>query len=224
MTRSTTQELQLGSLHRDPLPRWLREGGSCTSSDAPGKLRPMAFSSPNLHSPELIRGFLDWFTKNGGYLHSSVEVVYSNAFGHYLQVKQGSELVPGDEIVSCPYVLSISILNAERASPSWPKLLDIPADKAAEILTRFFLIEEYLMQEASFWWPYIRMLPRLDRREFLTTPIWYDEEDLTWIAGTNLEGARLSRLAAWEVEHKSFVEALDERTWNRPYALAAYTL
>ena len=184
----------------------------------------MAFSKPSLHSPELSQGLIEWFTRNGGYLHSSVEVVYSDAFGHHLQVKQGSALVPGDEIVSCPHSLTLSVLNAENTNPSWPKLLDIPADRAAEILTRFFLIEEFLMQEASFWWPYIRMLPQPDRRESLTTPIWYDEQDLIWIADTNLEGARLSRIEAWEAEHRSLVEALDERTWNRPFALGAYTL
>ena len=184
----------------------------------------MASPSPSLHSSEVSHRFVEWFTKNGGYLHPSVEVVYSDAFGHYFQVKQGSELSPGDEVVSCPHSLTISVLDAESASPSWPKLLDISADRAAEILTRFFLIEEFLMQESSFWWPYIRMLPQPDRREFLTTPIWYDKQDLIWIAGSNLEGARSSRLAAWKADHKLLVEALDERTWNRPFALGAYTL
>ena len=151
-------------------------------------------------------------------------MVHSDAFGHHLRVKKGFVLAPGDQIVSCPHLLTISILNAEEAEPPWPELRDVSTDIAADILTRFFLIEEYLMQEASFWWSYMQMLPQPDQTELLSTPVWYDENDLAWIAGTNLEGARRSRLAAWQAEYRCFMDLLEERTWDRPFPKAAYNL
>ena len=181
-------------------------------------------SCPNSHQSKVRECFATWFTSNGGYLHPSIEIVYSDVFGYHLRVKEGFDLTPGDQIVSCPHALTISVTNADGAEPSWPHFLDFPADQAAEIVTRFFLIEQYLLQGASFWWPYMRMLPQPDQKELLATPIWYDEKDLVWIAGTNLEGARLSRLAKWQTEHTCFLRMLEEQQLNRPFPKSAYKL
>jgi hypothetical protein len=53
--------------------------------------------------------------------------------------------------------------------------------KAAQ--SYFFLCEQRLFGKESFWWPYIDALPKEDK---MTTPWWFEDEDLMWLLGTNI--------------------------------------
>ena len=48
---------------------------------------------------------------------------------------------------------------------------------------QFFLAEQRLKGEESFWYPYIEALPK---EKDLTTPLYFQESDLIWLYGTNL--------------------------------------
>lgn len=50
-------------------------------------------------------------------------------------------------------------------------------------MSYFFLCEQRLLGEKSFWAPYIDALPR---EEEMNTPWWFDGEDLKWLLGTNI--------------------------------------
>ena len=68
-------------------------------------------------------------------------------------------------------------------------------------------MEEFLRGKESDWWSYLRMLPQ-PGGEGLDTPMWYGEEDLKWICGTNLEGARATRARQWREEYEEGVGIL----------------
>lgn len=51
------------------------------------------------------------------------------------------------------------------------------------------------------------MLPQ-PGEEGLDTPMWYGGEDLKWIRGTNLEGARATRAKQWREEYEEGVGIL----------------
>jgi hypothetical protein len=77
----------------------------------------------------------------------------------------------------------------------------------SEETTAFFLMGQYLKAENGFWYPYIRSLPRPDE---LTTPLFYSDDDLTWLNMTSLAAAREQRLQIWRANYEKGVACLRE--------------
>ena len=157
---------------------------------------------------EKVNGLRDWFVRNGGRLHDAVEITASNSTGYSLQVREGQTLPSQSEVVSCPHNLTISVMDMDWASDPWPERLVSRWRSSPEVLTRYFLMEQYLKGTESFWWPYIQMLPQPHRVDLLNTPMWYEDSDCAWIRGTNLEGSRIAREAAWRKEFNQGLELL----------------
>ena len=163
--------------------------------------------------------FKEWFVAGGGYFHCDAEPVCS-ARGVFLRVKpESAPLDSGSMIVSCPHKLIFSFANIPSSSilsctilPRWPNSID------RTVLTRLFLIEQYLLDKESFWWPYIQSLPQPDDEHAFNTPLWYEEEDFVWLHGTNLGKAALARKDVWEREFKEAMRCLNEsgkqRSWT----------
>lgn len=84
------------------------------------------------------------------------------------------------------------------------------------IALRLFLIEQYLLKQNSFWWPYIRTLPQPGDKHGLNAPLWEDAEDLKWLEGTNLGKAIPARKAIWKQEFDAFTERIDPQD-REPY-------
>ena len=154
----------------------------------------------NLEKIEKVKTLRDWFTTNGGKIHDAVEIVASESNGCFLWTRHGQTLRPGTPVVSCPHDITISVMDVEWANDPWPKTFISRWRFNPEVLTRLFLMEEYLTGTGSFWWPYIQLLPQPDQPNLLGTPLWYEESDCIWIRGTNLDGSRISREAAWREE------------------------
>lgn len=67
-----------------------------------------------------------------------------------------------------------------------------------------FLVYQWLQQEKSFWWPYLRILPR----EF-DTPLYFEDDDLMWLQGCNLDAKEAEgRKKIWMEELEAAVTAL----------------
>ena len=95
-----------------------------------------------------------------------------------------------------------------RAESIWPEEFISFFSPSPEVLTRFFLMEQFLLKEKSLWYCYIRMLPQpVDGT--LDTPMFYSPEDCVWIKGTNLEGTRKVRQEQWKQEYGKGVELLE---------------
>ena len=162
-------------------------------------------SSNHSHSPALKietspigQDFESWFLTNGGYLHPSVEIAVDDHTGSFLRVKQNHILSPDSIVVSCPHHLTIS----------WPiinqlHLPDVHSAFTPHVATRLFLIKQRLLKTESLWWPYINSLPLSFR-----TPLWYDDNDLIWLRGTNLCNAKKIREDAWRREFENAMQSL----------------
>jgi hypothetical protein len=57
------------------------------------------------------------------------------------------------------------------------------------VIGRFFLVQQYLRGQQSFWWPYIQTLPQPEHLASWTLPPFWPEEDLRFLHGTNAEFA-----------------------------------
>ena len=156
------------------------------------------FSTTKFQSSPIAEDFESWFLANGGYLHPSVEIASGNGDGNYVRVKQDAILLPGSIIVSCPHHLTISwpIVNQHH----FP---EIHSTFSPHVATRLFLIKQRLLKAQSLWWPYINSLPRS-----FSTPLWYDEDDLVWLRGTNLGNAKEIREEAWRQEYENAMQSL----------------
>ena len=141
--------------------------------------------------------FESWFLTNGGYLHPSVDIA-SGDEGNIVRVKRDRTLLPGSMVVSCPHELTISWPGINRYH--FPH---VHSTFTPHIATRLFLMKQYLLREQSPWWPYINSLPRS-----FSTPLWYDEDDLIWLRGTNLGKAKEIREDAWRQEYENAMQLL----------------
>ncbi len=154
-----------------------------------------------------MRALLGWFEAHGGTMAGQIDLGHGPSQGIYLVVREGHDLCPGTCVVSCPKVLTLSYLNALSSEFSDGQNFAFPVNFTMNVdphvVVRFFLIEQYLLEKESFWWPYIDLLPSPDKPEFLNTPMWYSEVDALWIRGTNLEQAVQDRERSWRAEYEN---------------------
>ena len=155
-------------------------------------------STPKVETSPVGEDFESWFLTNGGYLHPSVEIASDDFAGNLVRVKQNHVLSAGSIIVSCPHHLTIS----------WPVINqlhfpDVHSKFTPHVATRLFLMKQRLLKAQSPWWPYINSLP-----SSFSTPLWYDENDLIWLRGTNLGNAKKIREEAWRQEYENAMQFL----------------
>lgn len=142
-----------------------------------------------------LKELIEWGQGHNTHLHPDVEIYTDIQTG--LSFRATKNIPKESIIVNCPYELSLSYLNAIEESPfsrhSSPPLphrfIENLSKESPHIIGHFFLIQQYLLKEKSFWWPYIRTLPQPDEPEKLGTPIWWPEEDQAFLKGTNAEPA-----------------------------------
>ncbi|GLA82116.1 hypothetical protein AtubIFM56815_006295 [Aspergillus tubingensis] len=180
-------------------------------------------------SPQIYFDLLNWMVNNGGHLHESVQIAKDESRGVHLQVKKDwKDAVPTDtHIIKTPLATTMSYFNVvNQSTPSisfsahglhFPQsFIDAVGEKESTI---FFLIGQYLRGTEGFWYPYIRTLPQPGS---LTTPPYYEGEDLQWLDGTSLLAAREKRLevlkekyekGSTELRNAGF-EGADAYTWD----------
>lgn len=189
-----------------------------------------------------VEELVAWAKSHGAYLNDDVEVYHSPEFGISLRVKPllqkklpisiagGAEdatatppttnsalsthLPQRSRIVSCPFPISLSYLNALDAFPglrshSTPFPAAFITTQQPKVIGCFFLIKQYLAGSTSHWAPYIRSLPQPDEPHKLATPLYYPEEARRWLGGTNLPAAIAQRGAMWRGEFEGGREVLD---------------
>ncbi len=178
-----------------------------------------------------IGRLLSWAENHGARLHERIKVYDDPDFGISLKVHvaknpeslllstqplllAGDSLPPNSCIVSCPFKLSLSYLNAldtfsdlQAHSPQFPHLLFEVLEP--HVIGHFFLIQQYINVETSHWGPYIKSLPQPEEHDKLGTPLYFTESDLAWIRGTNLEGARDQRELIWRTHWEKGRDILD---------------
>ena len=170
-----------------------------------------------------------WFTSNGGKIHPDVEIA-SGFTGNHLRLKAGCSLAPGAMIVLCPHDLTISWLNLTAGqTPFLDRFRLTPVNGGSTVVTkfvlvRFFLVEQYLLGERSFWWPYIRCLPQPFKGSALNESLWYDDDDFIWLRGTNMEDATRRTEERRRREYGEGIGALSEEEIDAREAWSWYAL
>jgi hypothetical protein len=163
---------------------------------------------------------LEWFKSNGGELDEAVELKFNREFGcHFLSTR---ELKPNTTACTCPFNLTLSHLNCLPSPPEGVRpeaessvCSSLVGKVAHSAVAAFFLAEQRLKGKDSFWHPYINSLPK---EPDMTTPLWFQPQDLMWLNGTNLYPSAVPphrtavglRTAMYEETWKSGVAVLRE--------------
>ncbi|RMZ73850.1 set domain [Pyrenophora seminiperda CCB06] len=160
-----------------------------------------AASAPSMDQPSgehynahpLAESLVAWFTSNGGRLSPDVQIVYNQARGFHMRALRP---LSSPVVTTCPLKLTLSCLNLD---PSEEGVLHIQSPLRQcrgripdHILTYLLLIEQRDKGQASPWHTYIACLPSSDS---MTTPLWFDEGDMAFLAGTSLAPAAKERKA-----------------------------
>ncbi|RDW68385.1 hypothetical protein BP5796_09042 [Coleophoma crateriformis] len=181
-------------------------------------------------APE-IQSLQHWWLAHGGQLHPSIHIHwFGQSEGYGFQARQSIERPTEDasfyKVVSCPYTISLSYLNAIDASPTFSRHDSVPFPSAflalpdhnplgKVIIGYFFLMQQYLMGEKSFWYPYIRLLPQPNQPQRLGTAILWPEEDLEYLSGTNAEPAVRKYKEIWKNGYSTGYQLLqDHENWQ----------
>ncbi|KAI6351719.1 hypothetical protein MCOR25_009778 [Pyricularia grisea] len=145
---------------------------------------------------------VEWNKAKGGLLNPAVEIYYDPITNVSLRAKEVVTLDADGHcaIVSCPLSTTLSVLNAltgsplsisssgenrtqEQSEPAFPDyfLQNVPP----HVVSRFFLIQQYLLGPKSHWHPYIASLPQPEHLASWNLPPFWPEEDAAVLAGTN---------------------------------------
>ncbi|KAI0185199.1 SET domain-containing protein [Xylaria flabelliformis] len=181
-----------------------------------------------------------WVEAAGGRLHPAVEIYHDEVTKASFRVKEAGELGPDEEVVFLPLSCTISFLNAIAGHASIPTALPhaIPAPQddyfpteflsnvPPHVIGRFFLMQEYLRQENSSWWPYIRTLPQPEHMTGMLPVVW-PTADVEFLRGTNAYVAVQEIRSALKKEYKQAMKFLPEKfqyEYTRPLYYWAYCI
>ena len=156
-------------------------------------------SAHDFRSHPQADGLLSWFTKNGGWLSPDVHIVYTESNGFHLRALRPTTPL----VASCPLKLTLSCLNLDPTQkhvlPITTPLQQCRGKIPDHILTYLLLIQERNKGKDSPWHAYITCLPAQDT---MTTPLWFNDDDMAFLTGTSLVPAAKERkaelLTQWE--------------------------
>jgi hypothetical protein len=166
-----------------------------------------------------IRDLIDWASSHNSSLHPNIEIYLDPVTG--LSFRAKGEHAPGLTVVAASHQISLSYLNAidapgfPRHGPEFPtEFLETLNDDDPNVISHFFLVQQYLLGDASFWWPYIRLLPQPDDRQSIGIPISWSQEDRRFLTGTNAEPPLQTRKKLWAAEWEKGITVLKEHSSN----------
>ncbi|KAI5777469.1 hypothetical protein EDC01DRAFT_778679 [Geopyxis carbonaria] len=137
-----------------------------------------------------------WAVENGGFMHSSLKFC-GGPIG--ASVIATAKIPAGTPLVTCSRKLAITHAAAATRFPA-----PFSAGVESHTLLCFFLCQQKLAGDLSFWAPYIDTLPNK-----FDTPLYFDDADKAFLDGCNMgEGDIEGRREAWQAEWKQGVEVL----------------
>ena len=166
-----------------------------------------------LQNDQRIQELLAWGKDHTACLNPKVEIYQDSATG--LSFRAVEDLPPGVTIATCSYPISLSYLNTNPNArfSSWSKpfpkdFLKTLGRDDPNVIGFFFLMQQFLLQEKSFWWPYIRLLPQPNTHDSLNIPALWPEEDCHFLDGTNAEPPIKKRKEMWMSEWQNAISLL----------------
>jgi hypothetical protein len=122
-----------------------------------------------------------WLENHGGYTNSAIDLTWNESSGVHGRAKPESGLGPESRICTVPHSLALSSLNA-LVDDSFTVFRN--RGLAPEAIGYFYLMHQYIHRVDSFWKPYLDTLPGPDAEHL--TPFWFEDEDLLWLADTDV--------------------------------------
>ena len=114
-------------------------------------------------------------------------------------------------VTTCPLKLTLSCLNLDPSGEGvWhieSPLRQCRGKIPDHILTYLLLIEQRDKGQASPWHAYIACLPS---PRSMTTPLWFDEGDMAFLAGTSLAPAAKERKAELHQQWERAIAIVEE--------------
>jgi hypothetical protein len=145
------------------------------------------------HTDQPAEALQSWFSHNGGWLNPHVRVVFDDTGANGFHVIAATAL-SSPAVARCPIRLTLSFLCLDDKQDVVAHV-DSPLQKCLGkvpdfVLNYLFLMEQRCSGKRSTWHPYIACLPE---PETMNTPIWFTDEDMEYLKGTNLLQASKDR-------------------------------
>lgn len=168
---------------------------------------------------------MQWVLQHSGVFHQHVQLAHSSRKGFHAVVAPGQTIAQGTRIAACPMELTLSVLNALDVHPfsshgtRFPESFLSAQSTLPQSLQAFFLMDQLVKGQHSWWAPYIATLPTpqdISNLQFETPA------DLIWLQGTNLKAGLATQTDNWRNLFKSGLQQLCDLKW--PNALnGSYT-
>ncbi|KAH8730875.1 hypothetical protein GQ44DRAFT_606257 [Phaeosphaeriaceae sp. PMI808] len=159
-------------------------------------------------SHPLAEQLVQWLTQNGGFLSDRVQIAFNELRGFHMRAVSP---LNSPAVVTCPLKLTLSCLNLDpnqkeviHIDSHWQQCQDRMPD---HILTYLLLIEQRNKGKESPWASYIACLPGA---ESMTTPLWFNEEDMAFLAGTSLAPAARERKKGFQQQWKHAIAVIKD--------------
>ncbi|TKX18134.1 putative ribosomal lysine N-methyltransferase set10 [Elsinoe australis] len=152
-----------------------------------------------------MEALAEWLKANNGRLHSSTRLSSDGEQGGHLMARE--DLSEGAQIMSVPHSLAMSCLNA-LVDDTLPVLKANADSFTVEALGVLYLMSQWLNKDKSFWKPYLDILPTPEQG--FNTPFWFEEDDLSWLQGTDLMKTFEGLESAWRTYWRDDTKVLHE--------------
>ena len=187
-----------------------------------------------------LDNFLTWFISNSGYIHEDFEIVFSPERGTHVRRKITSDpekVIHNTVVLTCPHSLSFSALGSHRTvasvpiskrvseTPGWTSLPSrvFEEDYNPRFITAISLLVLRHLGQASFWGPYIDLLPKVpssisdtsasgitNEEPILDVPLLWEDDEKELFRGTPLEAGIKKHEDAWYQEYNHWRPVLNE--------------
>ncbi|ETN37822.1 uncharacterized protein HMPREF1541_07445 [Cyphellophora europaea CBS 101466] len=160
---------------------------------------------------------VDWVLRNEGYMHPNVELAYQPSKGYHMVVADGKKIKPQTRIVSCPVSCSLSVLNVLNIAPFSDHGTKFPRQylhnnvARPELLQAFYLMEQKMLGDQSWWAPYIKTLPSVEDINALQ---FDSPDDRQWLEGTNLQSGWADLTLKWRSLYEKGLQELKVLNWT----------
>lgn len=168
-------------------------------------------------SPDRHHQLIDWVVSHGGSFHPDLVIQHHPDKGYHATVREGTDLPAQTRIATCSMSVTLSVLNVLSIDPfenhgtRFPDPFLRKYQFSTDVLQAFFLMEQYVLEEQSWWARYLAILPtvqEVDDLEFET------DADVAWIRGTNLEAAFASQRRKWKEQFQEANDQLASLGWE----------
>lgn len=102
----------------------------------------------------------------------------------------------GETLATLPFRMAITSLQARNEFPTLSQF-------SSRVVLTLYLLQQKILGEKSFYWPYIRMLP-----ESIITPMSFEQEDMKLLENTNLAASVPERKQSLFNDFQSLIKVL----------------